>query len=117
MRIKLTSAPKSYKHLEKLCFEVINEKPAECNKCYNRKVCNELKSCDRKVTKIRVVKILGSFSIPYSRDCRTSRQIKEGHETINVGHNPTVYDKKDDCLIGMVLTLDLNLFTVLPGDK
>jgi hypothetical protein len=120
MFIKLSNAPKNYKHLEKLVFEVIGESEKRVKKDLVQNPENGgpmflEQETITEITTLKVIKIIGSFSLPFETDCRTNRQKKEGHKPIYLGHNPTVYDKKDNGLIGMVLKLNLDLFTVLPA--
>ena len=118
MRIKLKDAPKGYKHLEKFVFEVIAGPMTET---YKRKVAGpvavEIVEESYPVHLLKVVST-GAFSLPFETDVRLEGDIRSGVPPFHVTKNPTVYDKNDECLVGMTLHLNLDLFTVLPaGEK
>ena len=114
VRIKLKDAPKGYRHLEKFVFEVIAGPMTET---YRRKVDGVFTDESYPVHLLRVVSV-GRFSLPYETDGRLESDIRAGILPFHVTKNPTQYDRNDECLIGMTLYLNLELFTVLPaGEK
>lgn len=104
--IKLTDAPRGYKHLEKFVFEVIC---GPVTKAYRRRVTYQGHL-------LRVV-CVGAFSLPFKTDGRLERDIRSGIAPFKVAENPTSYSKNDECLIGMTLHLNLDKFTVLPAEE